>query len=93
MKKKRLLFSFIAVPTKVKTNQLYGMKKDFVASKNSKIIINFYLIMIELFSLLWTLTVKLNYNRFITWNSNEGRGTFLCLYVPGFQRQVFKHDP
>ena len=34
-------------------------KKDFVASKNSNNKIN-------LFSLLWTLTRKLNYNRFLT---------------------------
>ena len=40
------------------------MKKGFFASKNSKILIRFLLIIIDLFSLLWTLTRKLNFNRF-----------------------------
>ena len=40
------------------------MKKGFFASKNSNIMIRFLLIIIDLFSLFWTLTRKLNFNQF-----------------------------
>ena len=49
----------LSVSTKVKKIDYNGWKKDFVASKNSNIIINFYMIIIDLSSLLSTLTRKL----------------------------------